>query len=140
MIGVLEPNDFDKIFEIPASSTTARTGPPAITPVPAGAGFKNTLPAPQTPVIWWGIVVSMIGTLIKFFLASSTALLIASGTSIAFPVPRPTRPFLSPTTTTALKRYLRPPFTTFVTWLMLTTRSSNSFSTTAYSFLFWFNY
>ena len=50
LIGVLDPNAFDKISEIPASSSTARTGPPAITPVPAAAGLNKTLPAPNVPV------------------------------------------------------------------------------------------
>ena len=34
LIGVFEPNDLLKISVIPANSNTARTGPPAITPVP----------------------------------------------------------------------------------------------------------
>ena len=33
---------FVNTFEIPATSITARTGPPAIIPVPSGAGFKST--------------------------------------------------------------------------------------------------
>ena len=104
LIGEFDPSDLDRMFWIPASSTTARTGPPAITPVPSTAGFKNTRPPPWTPVISCGIVVFIIGTSTKLFLASSTAFLIASGISIALPVPIPTFPFLSPTTTTALKR------------------------------------
>ena len=46
LIGVDDPKDLEMIFVIPANSTTALTGPPAMIPVPAGAGFKNTLPAP----------------------------------------------------------------------------------------------
>ena len=46
LIGVAEPNDLDKISEIPANSITARTGPPATTPVPAEAGLNTTRPAP----------------------------------------------------------------------------------------------
>ena len=38
--GVFEPRDFDKIFEIPDNSNTARTGPPAITPVPGCSWFN----------------------------------------------------------------------------------------------------
>ena len=45
LIGGLEPNDLDKIFVIIARSTTARTGHPAINPVPSGSGCKNTRPA-----------------------------------------------------------------------------------------------
>ena len=44
LIGVLEPNDLLKISVIPASSNTARTGPPAITPVPGAAGLIKTRP------------------------------------------------------------------------------------------------
>ena len=47
LIGVFDPKDFDKISCTPANSNTARTGPPAITPVPAEAGFNNTLPEPN---------------------------------------------------------------------------------------------
>ena len=56
-----------------------------------------------------------------FLLAFSEAFLIASGTSFAFPVPKPTLPFLSPITTNAAKRNLRPPLTTLVTRLIVTT-------------------
>src|SRR5699024_4512354 len=41
-------------------------------------------------------------------------------------MPKPILPFLSPTTTNAVKRKLRPPFTTFATRLTVTTRSSSS--------------
>ena len=39
LLGLEEPRDFVKILPIPASSKTARAGPPAITPVPFAAGF-----------------------------------------------------------------------------------------------------
>src|SRR5271163_4314618 len=52
----------------------------------------------------------------------------ASGTSRALPWPKPTRPFLSPTTTRAAKPKRRPPFTTLATRLMLTSFSVNSLS------------
>ena len=42
---------------MPAASTTARTAPPAMMPVPSGAGFSSTLPAPKLPTIGCGIVV-----------------------------------------------------------------------------------
>ena len=89
---LVNPIDFDKISVIPASSNTARTGPPAITPVPSEAGFKKTLPAPYTPVTSCGIVVPTEGTIIKFVFAASIAFLIAAGTSDALPVPKPTWP------------------------------------------------
>jgi len=44
-------------FVIPAASTTARTAPPAMMPVPSGAGFSSTLPAPNLPVMVCGTVV-----------------------------------------------------------------------------------
>ena len=61
----------------------------------------------------------------RCFLASSTPLRIASGTSPALPSPAPTCPCPSPTTTTALKLKRRPPLTTFATRLIWTTRSSS---------------
>src|SRR5687768_7196636 len=64
------------------------------------------------------------GTRIRCFLASSTPLRIASGTSFDLPRPAPTTPLRSPTTTTALKLKRRPPLTTFATRLIWTTFSS----------------
>src|SRR3954452_8390017 len=61
-------------------------------------------------------------------LAASVALRIASGTSRALPWPKPTRPFLSPTMTSAAKPNRLPPLTTFATRLMLTSFSANSLS------------
>src|SRR6476469_6535826 len=49
--------------------------------------------------------------------------LIADGTSLALPTPKPTTPCPSPTTTSALKLRFLPPFTTFVTRLIETTVS-----------------
>src|SRR3954471_17666409 len=66
----------------------------------------------------------MRGTLKKFFLASSTPLAMAAGTSLALPYPTPTVPSPSPTTTRAVKLNRRPPLTTLATRLMVTTRSS----------------
>src|SRR5580704_6013500 len=51
------PIDFVSTLEIPATSITARTGPPAIIPVPSGAGFSITWPEPYKPRTWCGIVV-----------------------------------------------------------------------------------
>ena len=84
LIGVRLPMHLERISLMPASSSTARTGPPAITPVPSAAGRRNTSPAPYVPVISCGIVVPITGTLNRFFLASSSALRIASGTSEAY--------------------------------------------------------
>src|SRR5262249_32308499 len=66
------------------------------------------------------------GTLIRFFLAASMPLRIASGTSRALPVPNPTVPFSSPTTTSALNDRFLPPLTTFVTRLIAITWSLRS--------------
>jgi hypothetical protein len=41
---------------IPAACTTARTAPPAITPVPGLAGSITTFAAPKRPMTRWGIV------------------------------------------------------------------------------------
>src|SRR5579884_166281 len=73
-----------------------------------------------------GMVVPTSGTVIMCFLASSTPLRIASGTSPALPRPAPTRPLPSPTTTSALKEKRRPPFTTLATRLRETIFSWNS--------------
>src|SRR5438034_8472324 len=110
----------------PAASRMGRTAPPAMTPVPGTAGFRKTRPAPKCPVISQGIVVSFSGTKIRSFLACSTALRIASGTSWALPRPTPTWPRPSPTTTSAVNENRRPPLTTLATRLMETTRSFNS--------------
>src|SRR5687767_8835509 len=108
---------------MPHDSTTARTAPPAIRPVPSGAGFSSTLPDPNRPVTWCGIVVPLSGTRIRFFLAASIPFLMADGTSFALPTPKPTTPWPSPTTTSALKLRFLPPLTTLVTRLIETTVS-----------------
>ena len=56
--------------------------------------------------------------LYKRIALSSTAFRIASGTSLAFPVPIPTKPWPSPTTTRTEKLNRRPPFTTLATRLI----------------------
>src|SRR5256712_10047526 len=72
------------------------------------------------------MVPSVMGTARRLFLASSMPLRIASGTSLALPSPKPTCPFWSPTTTSALKLKRRPPLTTFATRLMWMTFSFSS--------------
>src|SRR5262245_59263099 len=105
---------------------TARTAPPAMTPVPVEAGRSRTCPAPKRPTMGCGIVPSLIGTRLRFRLARSTPLAMAIGTSRAFPMPNPTCPWESPTTTSAEKRKFLPPLTTLVTRLMWTTWSFRS--------------
>ena len=124
LIGFDEPIDFDRMSLIPAASTTARTGPPAMTPVPGAAGFSSTRPAPSSPMTSCGIVEPIIGISTMFLLATSTPFWMAAGTSLALPWPTPTRPAPSPTTTSAVKLNRRPPLTTLATRLIETTRSS----------------
>src|SRR5580765_564717 len=123
LCGFAEPSDLVRMLVIPADSTTARTAPPAMMPVPSGAGFNNTLPDPNLPTMRCGIVVPASGTRIKFFFAASIPFLMADGTSFALPTPKPTTPCPSPTTTNALKLRFLPPLTTFVTRLIETTVS-----------------
>src|SRR6516225_9326374 len=85
LIGFEEPSERDSTSLIPAHSSTARTGPPAMTPVPGLAGFSSTTPAAASPCTVCGIVVAIRGTRKKCFLASSTPLAIAAGTSLALP-------------------------------------------------------
>ena len=49
LMGLLERIDFARMSLMPAASMTARTGPPAIMPVPAAAGLSRTAPAPYLP-------------------------------------------------------------------------------------------
>src|SRR5688500_5321548 len=121
-----DPSDLLTTLVMPAASTTARTPPPAMMPVPSGAGFSITLPAPNRPTTACGTVVPLMGTRIRFFFAASIALRIAEGTSFALPTPKPTTPAPSPTTTSALKLRFLPPLTTFVTRLIWTTVSFRS--------------
>src|SRR5262249_38641366 len=126
LCGLLVPSVLVRMSWTPAASSTGRTAPPAMTPVPGTAGFRNTRPAPKWPVISQGIVVSRRGTKIRSFFACSTALRMASGTSWALPSPTPTWPRPSPTTTSAVNEKRRPPLTTLATRLMETTRSFSS--------------
>src|ERR671921_2658674 len=111
---------------MPQDSTTARTAPPAMIPVPSGAGLSSTCPAPKRPSTGCGTVVPASGTRVRDFFAASMPFLMAEGTSFAFPTPNPTTPWPSPTTTSALKLRFLPPFTTFVTRLIETTVSRRS--------------
>ena len=70
---------------MPAHSISARTAPPAMTPVPGAAGFRSTRPAPASPITVCGIVVPIIGTSNIRRRASSTPLAMAAGTSLALP-------------------------------------------------------
>src|SRR5580698_4874427 len=123
LIGFDEPSDRDSTSWMPAHSSTARTGPPAMTPVPGLAGLSRTTPAASSPCTVCGIVLPILGTRKKCFLASSTPFAMAAGTSLALPYPTPTIPLPSPTTTRAVKLNRRPPLTTLATRLIVTTCS-----------------
>src|SRR5262245_12816524 len=79
------PSDLLRTSWMPAHSSTARTRPRAITPVPGAAGRCRTTPAAFSPWTGCGMVPWMRGTRKKAFLASSTPLAIAAGTSFALP-------------------------------------------------------
>jgi hypothetical protein len=80
-----EPSDLQSTSCTPASSRMIRAAPPAMTPVPAAAGFISTRPAELTPMIGCVIVEPASGTSKRFFFASSVPFWIASGTSFALP-------------------------------------------------------
>src|ERR1051325_5538503 len=121
LCGLRVPRHLVSTFITPATSSTARTPAPAITPVPGDAGLSSTSPAPNLPTIMWGIDPPFVtGTWNIFFFADSPALRMASATSFAFPRPTPTRPCWSPSATIALNENRRPPFTTLAqrfTWI-----------------------
>src|SRR3954447_4205161 len=85
LIGFCEPSDLLRMSWMPASSSTARTPPPAMTPVPSEAGLRKTLPEPNSPVTVCVIVEPCFGTRNRFFFARSTPFWMASGTSLALP-------------------------------------------------------
>src|ERR1700694_3573343 len=111
---------------MPAVSITARIAPPEMTPVPGAAVSSTSRADPNLRFTSCGMVVPTIGTVIMLRLATSIPLRIASVTSLALPMPAPTRPFKSPTTISALNENLRPPLTTLDTRLTRTTRSESS--------------
>jgi ribosomal protein S5 len=79
-----------------AGLVVMRTAPPR-TGIIAGGPMRavriTTNPAPCRPFIsWCKVLPSLSGTLTVCVLACSVAFLIASGTSLAFPLPKPTRP------------------------------------------------
>src|SRR5580704_15514868 len=55
LCGLAEPRLLVRMFCTPTEVMTARTAPPAMTPVPSGAGFNSTWPDPKRPNTWWGI-------------------------------------------------------------------------------------
>ena len=75
----LSRGTFVRTSRTPTACITARTAPPAITPVPSEAGFTMTRPAPYSPISWCGRVLLISGTRISSS-CGSTPFLIASGT------------------------------------------------------------
>ena len=124
LCGLRRPIDLVSTLGMPQAVITARTEPPAITPVPSGAGFSSTCELANSPSTRCGMVWS--GALMRrrFFLAASMPLRMADGTSLALPTPYPTT-FAegSPITTSAEKLMFLPPLTTLVTRLIATTCS-----------------
>ena len=89
--GLLEPSCLAKILRTPANSSTVRTAPPAITPVPGAAGRMITLAPPPVPSIGWGMELDLVmGISMRCFLPSATPFLTAPITSEALPTPTPT--------------------------------------------------
>src|SRR5512133_3600012 len=87
LCGFVVPIDLVSTFCTPAEVMTARTAPPAITPVPSGAGLSSTMPEPKRPKTVCGIVVWVRLTRTRFFFADSIPLRMACGTSLALPDP-----------------------------------------------------
>src|SRR6478735_7985915 len=69
LCGLSDPRHLVRMFWMPAASTTARTAPPAMMPVPSGAGLSSTLPAPKRPSVACGSVVPASGTRTSAFFA-----------------------------------------------------------------------
>src|SRR5579883_373884 len=86
LIGLFVPRHLVRMSWMPASSSTARMEPPAITPVPGAAGLSSTVAAPTSCRTSCGIVFSTMATVMRLLRACSTALRIASGTSPALPI------------------------------------------------------
>ena len=121
-----DPSDLLWMSRIPTDSRTARTVLPAMMPVPGDAGRSTIFAPSNSHKISCGMVASLRDTETILRRASSPPRRIASETSVALPRPRPTLPFLSPTTTSALNLKRRPPLTTLDERLMKTTFSTSS--------------
>ena len=111
---------------MPAASRTARTAPPAMTPVPSPAGLSSTRPAPKWPSTSCGMVVPGKRNPEQVLLRLLAALADGLGDLVGLAEPDAHVPEPSPTTTSAEKLNRRPPLTTLATRLMWTTRSVSS--------------
>ena len=127
LIGFWLPSDFDSTSWMPASSSTARTPPPAITPVPGEAGFSSTRAGAEDA----GHLVGDRGAVHRdpeqVLLGALDALLDRDRHLVRLAVADADDfDFSSPTTTSAVNEKRRPPLTTFATRLISTTRSWRS--------------
>ena len=100
------------IFSMPPNLATTRTGPPAFTPLPIGAGLSITIALLNLAVTVCKMVPSLRITLIMPFLAWWTAFCTDWATSLPCAIPVPTRPLPSPITTVARKLKRLPPLVT----------------------------
>ena len=85
LIGLSEPSDLVSTSWMPAHSSTARTGPPAMTPVPGRGRTEQHHTGRRLTLTGCGMVSAIRGTLNMCFLASSTPLAMAAGISLALP-------------------------------------------------------
>mmetsp|Transcript_36072 Transcript_36072/g.91149 ORF Transcript_36072/g.91149 Transcript_36072/m.91149 type:complete len:214 (+) Transcript_36072:812-1453(+) len=124
--GEREPRRLARQFCTPASSSTERTTPPAIQPVPPDAGTSTTRPAWNLVSALWGMVFSPTrGTRITFLRASTSVRLTATAISRPAAQPTPTRPLPLPTMATQRKPMILPPLTTLVTRVISMIRSTH---------------
>ena len=129
LCGLDVPTDLATMSWMPSVSNTARIGPPAMMPVPAGAERSVTWPAPK-----WPLDVVMQRAALAQRHADHAALGLLGRLAdrlrhlarLAGAVADAALP--SPTTTIAAKPKRRPPFTTFATRLMVTSLSISSLS------------
>ena len=75
LMWLAEPSDLHSTSCTPASSRMMRAAPPAMTPVPAAAGFISTRPAPVTPMTGWVMVLPASGDVEQVALGLFGALL-----------------------------------------------------------------
>ena len=125
LTGLFEPSDLLSMFRTPTNSHTARTVLPAMIPVPGEAGRNSTLAPSYRLSTSCGMVVSKYPHPQGGCGRPRRPCECSRQPDWPCPAPCP-RPFLSPTTTVALKPKRRPPLTTLAERLMHKTFSENS--------------
>ena len=127
LIGFWVPRLFESTSRMPASSSTARTAPPAITPVPSRGGLQQHLAG---AVAADHLMRDRVAVLRHRGRGSSWRARRPSGSRAAPRWPCRSRRrrcwSSSPTTTSAVNEKRRPPLTTLATRLIATTRSWRS--------------